>query len=76
MDIVNVKLLSHPMNWVTVMLMLIIAGAFGSMTLKLFGKNAASSGVYPSVSPGITRQTAAQFNNSTPAPNTYAQAAG
>lgn len=34
---INLKLASHPMNWLTVWLMLIIAGAIGHMLLSLLG---------------------------------------
>lgn len=38
----NWRIVSHPINWVTILLMLIIAGAFGHMALTLFGKNPAT----------------------------------
>lgn len=35
MEVINVKLLSHPMNWLTVFLMLVIAGIAGHEILSL-----------------------------------------
>ena len=37
MDIVNLKLLSHPMNWLTVFFMLILAGVAGHLILSWAG---------------------------------------
>lgn len=37
MSIVNVNLLKHPLNWVIILLMLIIAGAAGHMILQRAG---------------------------------------
>ena len=34
---VNFKMVSHPINWVTFMLMVLIAGAFGHFVLSYFG---------------------------------------
>lgn len=33
--LINVKLISHPMNWVMILLMLVIAGAIGHKLLEL-----------------------------------------
>ena len=35
MAIVNTRLLSHPLNWIIVLAMLIIAGIFGHLLLSL-----------------------------------------
>lgn len=37
MDPINWKMIGHPINWIIVMLMLIIAGAIGHETMSLFG---------------------------------------
>lgn len=37
MAIVNVGLLKHPLNWLTVIMMLILAAAAGGLMLSLFG---------------------------------------
>lgn len=37
MQLVNVPLLSHPLNWVTVLLMLVLAGMFGHLLLSYAG---------------------------------------
>jgi len=37
MEIVNWGLLKHPLNWLTVVLMLIIAAMAGSLVLQGFG---------------------------------------
>lgn len=37
----NWELLKHPLNWLIVILMLVIAGAAGHLALTLFGANAA-----------------------------------
>lgn len=37
--IINWKLMSHPLNWVIIPLMLIIAAMFGDQLLKFLGVN-------------------------------------
>lgn len=37
MQVVNFKMVSHPVNWVTILLMVLIAGAIGHLTLSLLG---------------------------------------
>jgi hypothetical protein len=37
MNVVNWKMVSHPINWLTFMLMVVIAGAIGHYALALFG---------------------------------------
>jgi hypothetical protein len=37
MGVINLKLLSHPINWVTVFLMLILAGVAGHLVLSWVG---------------------------------------
>lgn len=39
--IINTKLLSNPINWVTVLLMLFIAGIFGHYLLYMFDQQPA-----------------------------------
>lgn len=34
---INTSFIKHPLNWVIVLLMLIIAGAFGHLVLSYFG---------------------------------------
>ena len=42
MRLINLDLLKHPMNWVTVVLMLILAGIGGHLILSYFGAEVAS----------------------------------
>ena len=37
MEVVNWKMISHPMNWMTFLLMVVIAGAIGHMFLTYLG---------------------------------------
>lgn len=37
MQIINWKMISHPMNWITFVLMVIIAGAIGHLFLSYLG---------------------------------------
>lgn len=39
---INWKLISHPMNWVVVLLMLVIAGTAGVLILDLIGMQSAT----------------------------------
>ena len=51
MAIINTRLMSNPMNWLTVLLMLFIAGIFGHYVLALFDQDPASAKlVTPSLS--------------------------
>lgn len=43
MSLLNVPLLKNPVNWITVILMLVLAGIAGHLALKYFG--ASASGV-------------------------------
>jgi hypothetical protein len=43
-ELVNIKLLSHPMNWLTVLLMLVIAGIAGHEILSLVNVEPATKG--------------------------------
>ena len=43
MQIVNSKLISHPMNWIIILLMLIIAGIFGHLVLSVLDQEPAST---------------------------------
>lgn len=49
---VNLKLLSHPMNWLVVLVMLVIAGTAGHYVLSLFGIEAATSSINPNLAVG------------------------
>lgn len=40
--IINWQLVKHPMNWVTIVLMLVIAGIAGHLALSYFGVQSAS----------------------------------
>lgn len=37
MQVVNIPLLKNPLNWLTIILMLLIAAIFGHLTLSYFG---------------------------------------
>jgi hypothetical protein len=39
MQVLNFDLLKHPMNWLTILLMLIIAGIAGHLLLSYVGSN-------------------------------------
>jgi hypothetical protein len=41
---INWKMMSHPLNWVTFVLMVVIAGAIGHMLLTYFGFEPATAG--------------------------------
>ena len=43
MAIINTKLISHPMNWLIILLMLVIAGIFGHLLLSLLDQEPATS---------------------------------
>ena len=49
---VNWKLISHPMNWVVVLLMLVIAGTFGVLVFDLIGMKAATGNIDPDLAVG------------------------
>lgn len=49
---VNWKLISHPINWVVVLLMLVIAGTFGVLLLDFIGMKAATSNINPNLAVG------------------------
>lgn len=49
---VNWKLISHPINWIVVLLMLIIAGTFGHLLLSFFGQEASTSTINPNLAVG------------------------
>ena len=59
----NWKIIGHPMNWIEVLLMLIIAGAFGHLVLTLFGMNpaTATSSSYAQLPAGQSPRTNAQI---------------
>lgn len=44
-NVINVRLLKHPMNWVIILLMLMIAGFAGHLALSYFGSEPAGSGL-------------------------------
>lgn len=49
---VNWKLISHPMNWIVVLLMLVIAGTFGLLVFDLIGMKAATGNIDPDLAVG------------------------
>lgn len=49
---VNWKLISHPMNWIIVLLMLVIAGTFGVLIFDLIGMKAATGEIDPNLAVG------------------------
>lgn len=55
--IVNTRLMSHPINWVIVLLMLLIAGLFGHYLLYLFDQQPAvprvTANTTPAQMPGV-----------------------
>jgi hypothetical protein len=44
MQVINWKMISHPMNWLTLLLMVIIAGAIGHLFLTYLGIEPDTSG--------------------------------
>jgi hypothetical protein len=56
MNPVNWRLVKHPMNWITIFLMLVIVGTMGHMILSLFG-----------VEPDVSQDTAMTSYGSVPA---------
>jgi hypothetical protein len=44
MKVINWRLVSHPLNWATVVLMVMIAGAFGHLLLEYLGIRPANEG--------------------------------
>ena len=51
---INWRMAAHPLNWLTVVLMLVIAGAIGAYVLKLAGLEPATTpkSAYGSISSG------------------------
>jgi hypothetical protein len=49
---INWKIISHPINWIVILLMLIIAGTAGHMILSLFGAEPASMKQNPNLAVG------------------------
>lgn len=49
---INWKMISHPINWVVVLLMLIIAGTAGHLLLSLFGIEAQTNNINPNLAVG------------------------
>ena len=43
MKILNLKLMSHPLNWATVLVILLIAGAYGHLILQYLGHSPSST---------------------------------
>jgi len=43
LTIINTRLISHPMNWIIVLLMLVIAGIFGHLLLSLLDQEPATN---------------------------------
>jgi hypothetical protein len=48
---INWKLISHPINWIVVLLMLVIAGTAGHLLLSFFDRNPATD-VNPNLAVG------------------------
>lgn len=42
-SIINVRLIKHPVNWIIILLMLIIAGIFGHLLLSILEQEPANS---------------------------------
>lgn len=42
MNLINLKLISHPMNWIIILGMLTIGGIFGHLLLSIFDQEPAS----------------------------------
>jgi hypothetical protein len=49
---VNWKLVSHPINWLVILLMLVIAGTAGHLLLSLAGIEAATNNINPNLAVG------------------------
>jgi hypothetical protein len=49
---INWKLISHPINWVVIFLMLVIAGTAGVLLLDLLGMKVATSSINPNLAVG------------------------
>lgn len=49
---VNWKLITHPMNWLVVLLMVVIAGTAGHLLLSLLGVEAQTSNINPNLAVG------------------------
>jgi hypothetical protein len=49
---INTGLISHPINWVVILLMLVIAGTAGVLLFDLFGLKAADNNVNPNLGVG------------------------
>lgn len=78
MTLINTKLLSHPVNWAIVFLMVFIAGTFGALLLKYLqvqpadeGSKTAPRSAYADFPAGMTPseninqlRPALEFNNS------------
>lgn len=54
MNPINWKMIGHPMNWIVVLLMLILAGTAGHLLLSLLGHEPASQNVSPNAGVGQT----------------------
>jgi hypothetical protein len=62
--IINWDLLKHPLNWLIVILMLVIAGTAGDFALRYFGAQAASPSSGPTQTGNLTEyQTAVPDRN-------------
>jgi hypothetical protein len=49
---INWKLVSHPINWIVILLMLVIAGTAGHFLLSLAGIEASTSSINPNLAVG------------------------
>ena len=63
---INLRLLSHPLNWLIVLLMLVIGGTAGHLLLSLFGQEAATDNINPDLATG---QSSIGLENGTPSPS-------
>lgn len=61
MNPVNWKMVAHPMNWIVIFLMLVIAGTAGHLVLSLLGwEPAGSNNVNPNLPIGVSPNTSGE----------------
>ena len=49
---INYKLIAHPLNWITIILMLVIAGAIGHTLLSYLGHEPSTQATKNAANPG------------------------
>jgi hypothetical protein len=54
MAIVNTRLLSHPMNWVIIFVMLVIAAIFGHLLLSILDQEPSTTGAAVGLPNGLS----------------------